>query len=553
MKSLLKRSAGIALAIATVALVNAAEPQSSHDTALNRNLSTFNALVKQLELNYVDSIRTDDAFQAAIYALLSTVDPYTEYYTAKNAEQFSTMTTGDYGGIGSYIMERDGWVHISEPYKDSPALKYGLKGGDRIIMIDSIDLKGKKSADVSALLKGTPGTTVKVTVDRPYVTDSILTFEIVREKLHMPSVPYSGILPSGIGYLRLTSFMESSADEVKSALENFKEQGVKGIILDLRGNGGGLLTAAVDIVGNFVPKGTEVLTTKGKDPTMKKSYKTPRSPILPDMPLVILIDGSSASASEITAGSLQDLDRAVLLGKRSFGKGLVQSTFPLPYDEMMKVTTAKYYIPSGRLIQALDYSRRNEDGSVARVPDSLTNVFHTKGGREVRDGGGLQPDITTEPKKYSDLLLSLANDFWVYDFITKYSVTHPQLPSPEDFEVTDEIFTEFKTFVDPDKFKYEKTSDILLKKLRESAESEGYLTDEAKEALDIFQQQISPDLAADMEKNRKEIEEYLGTQMMSRYYFDAGEAIQSLKSDEEVAKAVEILLDPSRYRSLLSK
>ena len=528
--------------------------QKSHDNAVNRNLSIFNSIVKELEMNYVDTIRTDETFKQAIAAMLMQVDPYTEYYTPEEQKGFETMTSGEYGGIGSYIMERDGWTYISGPYENSPAAKVGLKSGDKIVRIDTVDLKGKKSDEVRAMLKGRPGTIVTVTVERPYSKDSVLTFEIERKKLQLPSVPYYGVIRGNTGYISLTSFMERSADEVRQALDEFKNNPeVKNIILDLRGNGGGLLESAVEIVGFFVPKGTEVLRTRGRSKTSEKIYKTTNKPIMPDIPLAILIDGASASASEITAGAMQDLDRAVLIGSRSFGKGLVQSTRPLPYDGLLKVTVAKYYIPSGRLIQALDYSHRNPDGSVARTPDSLTNTYKTAHGRIVRDGGGIVPDITVDWGNFNRLVYNIVRDHWSFDFATKYVAENPQIESPYDFEITDEVYDQFKKFIDPDKFKYDKTCEELVKQLREVAEAEGYMNEETKQQIDTLSKLLTHNLDKDLDTHRKQISNYLLSDILSRYFYTKGEVIADIKDDVAVDSAVNILADPKRIKKILNR
>ncbi len=534
----------------------AAEPATSHDAAVARNLTTFNSIVKELEMNYVDTIRPKEAFDAAIGAMLSTIDPYTEYYSADDKSDISRMTTGqlDYGGIGSFIMERDGSSFISYPMEGAPAAKAGLRSGDKIIRVDSVDTSHMGSQDVTKLLRGQAGTPLTVTVQRPYVTDSIITFEMVRGKLGEPSVPYWGVVDGNTGYIRLTSFIDKSGKDVREALEAFKANPqVKQIVLDLRGNGGGLLEQAVDIVGNFVPKGTEVLRTRGRDSSTEKIYKTTHSPIFPDIPLAVLIDGGSASASEITAGSLQDLDRAVLIGSRSFGKGLVQSTMQLPYDGLLKVTVAKYYIPSGRLIQALDYSHRNPDGSVARTPDSLTNVYKTLHGREVRDGGGLTPDITVDWGQLSRLTYNLVRDNRIYDFANRYANTHESIPDPWEFEVTDEIYEDFKNSIDPEKFNHDKTVEQLVEELRKTAEQEGYMTDETKAALDALTPLLTPNLNRDLDNKRDEVAEYLGAEIATRYYFDKGKIIQDLKSDPALKKAIEILSDRQQLNKTLGK
>ena len=553
----LKRIAGAALLVAAKAGswgVNAAK--KSHDSAVARNLNVFNALVKELEMNYVDTIRTDESFSTAIRALLSTVDPYTEYYSSDDAENLAKMTTGEYGGIGSYILQRDSFVYISGPYEGSPAALAGLKAGDRIVRIDTADAKGMASDKVSKLLRGPAGTIVNLRLERPYAgPDSVIEVAVERRKIQTPSVPYSRLDPeTGIGYIRLTTFIDKSPKEVETALDSFRnDPRLKGVVLDLRGNGGGLVESAVDIVGFFVPKGTEILRMRGRDKSAEKVYKTSRKPIMPDIPLAVLIDGGSASSSEITAGSLQDLDRAVLIGSRSFGKGLVQGTRPLPYDGFLKVTTGKYYIPSGRLIQALDYSHRNPDGSVARVPDSLTNVYRTAAGREVRDGGGLTPDITVDWGKMSRLLFNIARDNWAFDFATRFAAENPSIPAPEEFEITDGIYADFKASIDPKRFKYDKVGEDLIKQLNETLDAEGYMNDSVRSQLDGLSRLLIHDLDSDLDIKRKDIAEYLGEEIASRYYYERGRAAQQLKGDTAMAEARRILLDPAEYRRILKK
>ena len=553
----LKRIAGAALLVAAIAGswgVNAAK--KSHDSAVARNLNVFNALVKELEMNYVDTIRTDESFSTAIRALLSTVDPYTEYYSSDDAENLAKMTTGEYGGIGSYILQRDSFVYISGPSEGSPAALAGLKAGDRIVRIDTADAKGMASDKVSKLLRGPAGTIVNLRLERPYAgPDSVIEVAVERRKIQTPSVPYSRLDPeTGIGYIRLTTFIDKSPKEVETALDSFRnDPRLKGVVLDLRGNGGGLVESAVDIVGFFVPKGTEILRMRGRDKSAEKVYKTSRKPIMPDIPLAVLIDGGSASSSEITAGSLQDLDRAVLIGSRSFGKGLVQGTRPLPYDGFLKVTTGKYYIPSGRLIQALDYSHRNPDGSVARVPDSLTNVYRTAAGREVRDGGGLTPDITVDWGKMSRLLFNIARDNWAFDFATRFAAENPSIPAPEEFEITDGIYADFKASIDPKRFKYDKVGEDLIKQLNETLDAEGYMNDSVRSQLDGLSRLLIHDLDSDLDIKRKDIAEYLGEEIASRYYYERGRAAQQLKGDTAMAEARRILLDPAEYRRILKK
>ena len=529
-------------------------PLTSHDTAVARNLYIFNNLVKELENTYVDTIRTDEAFKAAIGAMLNTVDPYTEYYASDDKEALLRMTTGAYGGIGAYITERDHNTYISQPIPGTPSFKAGLKAGDKILKVDSVDVTGKRSDFTTKLLKGEPGTTVVVTVNRPFVEDSIITFNIVRERVQENSVPFYGVYGNNTGYIKLNSFMERSGEEVKEALESFKKDPrVENIVLDLRGNGGGLVESAIDILGNFLPKGTEVMQTRGRETGATKTYKTTKTPLYPDIPLAVLIDGGSASASEITAGALQDLDRAVLVGNRSFGKGLVQGTVQLPYDGLLKLTTAKYYIPSGRLIQALDYSHRNPDGSVARTPDSLTNEFRTRNGRIVRDGGGLKPDSTVALKDYSRLIYNLVISNQIFDYATKYAATHPEIPAPGDFKVTDEIYADFVASVDTTRIKSDKVGRAMVEDLRKTAKMEGFMTDELAEALDNVLPLVEPNLTRDLYNKRDEVSRFLGEEIVGRYYSVGGETEFDLNYDDELDVAVGILNDPALYNKILGK
>lgn len=532
--------------------ISASTQDVSTDAELGRNLTIFNALTRQLAQAYVDSIRPGVAFDAAIDAMLNTVDPYTEYYDSKQREQLEILTTGAYGGIGAFVQGRNGDTFISLPIDGSPSFKAGLKAGDRILRVDTVDVTGKPTDFTTKLLKGDPGTMVKVVVERPYVADSIMTFDIKREKVQDKSVPFYGVVEGNIGFVKLNSFMDKSAQEVRAALESFKgNPDVKGVILDLRDNGGGLVTAAVDILGMVLPRGTKVIETRGKTPDSFKAYTTEHSPILPDMPIVVLIDGGSASASEITAGAIQDLDRGVLVGRRSFGKGLVQGTYQLPYDGLLKVTTAKYHLPSGRLIQALDYSHRNPDGTVAPTPDSLTNEFRTAAGRIVRDGGGLVPDsVVTEPD-YSRLIYNLMVSSQIFDYATKYAATHPTIPPAGEFKIDDATFADFVAFVDTAKIKSDKTGERLMEELRKTANTEGFMTDQLSAALDALAPLVAPDLKRDLYNKRDEIEEFLGREIVCRYYNRAGEEEYSLRFDKEFEVARDILQNPRLYKSLL--
>lgn len=521
--------------------------------AIMRNLDIFNSIYKELQVFYVDSIDAEKSINTAIGAMLNDIDPYTEYIPAKDQDSFLSITSGEYGGIGSYITERNGKVYISEPFENSPAHKAGLRAGDHIVKINNDTTAGWTSSKVSENLKGQAGTSLRIEVKRPYVVDSMLTFDIVREKIQVSAVPYYGVIKDNIGYIYLTSFTETAAKEVRDALIDLKKDPrVKSIILDLRGNGGGLLESAVKIVGLFVPKNTEVLRTRGKGHLSEKVYKTTSKPVDTEIPLAVFIDGGSASSSEITAGALQDLDRAVIIGSRSYGKGLVQSTRQLPYDGLLKVTIAKYYIPSGRLIQAIDYSHRNPDGSVARIPDSLTNLFKTKHGREVRDGGGITPDVKIEWDKMNRLTYNIIRDLWAFNYANRFYATTPSIASAEEFVITDSIFNDFKKFIDPDKFQYNKVCETMLGELRKTAEAEGYMNDETKAQFDALEGLLRHNLDKDLDNNRKAINEILSDEIVGRYYYQKGQVIDNLKYDEALDRAAAILNDPQAYRKILS-
>lgn len=524
----------------------------SKKSEISRNLDIFNALYKELQTFYVDSIDAEKSINTAIAAMLNDIDPYTEYFSAKEQDQFRTMTTGEYGGIGSVIQQTPKGVVVVEPYKGSPAQQAGLRPGDIFLQIDGDTVSSWTSDKVSEKLKGQSGSTLKLVMKRPWVEDSILNFELKRGKIQMPSVPYVGMIRPGIGYVGLTTFSEKSYPEVRAGVEQLIKDGAKGLILDLRGNGGGLVESAVEILGMFLPKGTTVLTTRGKGVLNEKVYRTSVNPVDTKIPLAVLVDGSSASAPEIVTGALQDLDRAVVIGNRSFGKGLVQSTRELPYDGLLKVTVAKYYIPSGRLIQAIDYSHRNPDGSVARIPDSLTSVFKTAGGREVRDGGGITPDIKIEYPEVNRMTFNVVRDNWAFDFANKYAAEHDTVASPETFEVTDEIYEQFKNFIDPAKFNYDKVCENAIEQLREIAKVEGYMNDSTSAQFDILASMLKHDLKRDLDLNRKNLSPYIAREILNRYYFNRGEVIYSLRDDEAVDSAVEILSTP-RFDEILGK
>ncbi len=549
----MKKSTYLVGAIVAVTLAMSAATRSDK-AELSRNLDIFSSVVKNLQTEYVDTIDANKTIRTAIDMMLMELDPYTEYIPEEEQESFRTISTGEYGGIGSYIMRRnDNNVYISDPYDNSPALKAGLRPGDMIIAIDGDTVLGLTTDKVSNRLRGQSGTTVNLLVKRPYVEDSIKNISIKREKIEIHPVPYYGVIHDSIGYIDVTTFSDKTYPEVKAALLDLKSNPkVNTIMIDLRSNGGGVLDGAVDLVSLFVPKGTEVLRTRGKGQVNERVYKTTNKPVDVDIPLVVLVNSGSASASEIVAGSLQDLDRAVIVGRRSFGKGLVQSSRPLPYNGLLKVTIAKYYIPSGRLIQAIDYSHRNEDGSVGRIPDSLTHEFKTNAGRLVRDGGGIKPDVEVELPDGSRLLYNILADFWAFDFANKYYATHDSIAAPADFVVTDEIFEEFKGFIDPEKFNYDKVCDTMLDDLEKAAKTEGYLNDETKAQIEVLRNLMKHNLGEDLDNNRKGVSELLSAEIVSRYYGDRGQVIESLKHDADVGAAVKMLNTPGEYKRLLS-
>lgn len=541
----------IAGGIAATALTGAATRSSKSD--ISRNVDIFTSIYKTLQTNYVDTIDADKSMNTAIAAMLDEIDPYTEYIPESAQDNFLTISTGEYGGIGAYIQERPGkGVIVSEPRKGTPSQLSGLKPGDLFLTIDGDTVTNAHSDEVSKKLRGQAGTTVKVTVKRPWTDDSILSFEITREKIEIDPVPYYGVHHGNIGYIQLTTFNEKSYDKTREALMALKENpAVESIVLDMRGNGGGLLESAVKIVGLFVPKGTEVVRTRGRGLLNEKVYKTTVNPVDTKIPLAVIVNGLSASSAEIVTGALQDLDRAVIVGERSYGKGLVQSTRQIPYNGLLKITTAKYYIPSGRLIQAIDYSRRNEDGSVARIPDSLTTVWHTLGGREVRDGGGITPDVNVEYPDVNRLVFNVVRDNWSFDFANKYAAEHDTVARPEDFVITDSIYADFKRFVDPDKFKYDRTTDMILEQLEKAVKTEGYLNDQVQAQLDTLKSTLHHDLQRDLDFNRQIISQYLASDILERYYYDRGSIIETLKHDQALDSAAVVLHNPERYKSIL--
>ena len=525
-----------------------------------KNLDLFNSIFKEIDMFYVDTVDVEKMIQNGVNGMLALTDPYTEYYPEEEVSSLKEMITGKYGGIGAAIRyyEANDRIVVVEPTEGMPAAEAGVKAGDIILEVGGKQMlrNGMKpqefSSKVSEALRGEPGTSFVLKVLRPMQNDSTeMEFKITRKNIRTNPVPYYGMVRDSIGYIALQGFTDNCSKDFKKAFIELKQKGAKSLIIDLRDNGGGSLSEAVDIVGLFVPKGQEVVYTKGKIRQAENSFKTRFEPVDTEIPLVVLVNGASASASEILSGSLQDLDRAVIVGSRTYGKGLVQTTRPLPYNGTLKVTTSKYYIPSGRCIQAIDYSKKNADGSVARTPDSLTNVFHTAIGREVRDGGGIRPDIEVKEQKFPNIIFYLMNEDIIFDYATRYCWTHQAPASVADFKLTDEDYEEFKTLVKSRDFTYDRQSEKMLKSLKEMAEFEGYM-EGAKEEFAALEKKLNHNLDRDLETFKKQISEYLSQEIITRYFYQRGAAMERLKDDDDLESAVKVLRDKTEYSKILS-
>ena len=527
---------------------------------ISKNLDIFNSIFKELDMFYVDTVNAEKMIQTGVEGMLSLTGPYTEYYPEEEVSSLKEMTTGKYGGIGAAIRyyEAKDRIAVVEPTEGMPAAEAGVKAGDIILSVGGKemvrgDMKPQEfSSKVSEALRGEPGTSFVLKVLRPLKNDStVMEFKITRKNIRTNPVPYYGMVKDSIGYLALSSFTENSAKDFKKAFIELKQKGAKSLIIDLRDNGGGSLSEAVDIVNLYVPKGQEIVMTKGKVRQAQGSYKTQNEPVDTQIPLAVLVNGATASASEIVSGSLQDLDRAVVIGSRTFGKGLVQTIRPLPYNGTLKVTTSKYYIPSGRCIQAIDYAKKNADGSVARTPDSLTTVFHTAAGREVRDGGGIRPDIEVKGDKIPNIVFYLMNDDLIFDYATQYCWNHPTLASVDDFKLTDADYEAFKKLVKSRNFTYDRQSEKMLKSLKEIAEFEGYMT-EAAEEFKALEKKLNHNLDRDLDYFAKPIKEYISQEIVTRYFYQRGAAMERLKDDTDLEEAIKVLQNPVRYREILS-
>jgi carboxyl-terminal processing protease len=522
-----------------------------NDFKTAKNLDIYISMFKELNYNYVDNIDPEKLIQTSIDAMLESLDPYTTFIPESDLDDFKFQTTGQYGGIGSLIRKSGDYVVISEPYEGSPSYKAGMRAGDIIIAIDGKDIKGKDVSSVSEQLKGKPGTTVTVEIKRVKQSEN-LKIKITREKISIPSVPYYTIVKDSIGYIRLSGFTTDANQEVKEALEDLKENyHIKGLILDLRNNPGGLLNESVEISGLFLAQGSEVVSTKGKIEQYNKPYTTSSEPIDTTLPLAVLVNRSSASAAEIVCGSLQDYDRAVIVGQRTYGKGLVQTTRPLSYNTYLKVTTAKYYIPSGRCIQALDYSHRNEDGSVGYIPDTLISEFKTKHGRTVYDGGGVEPDVKVPSESLGNITYNLYSKNTIFDFATDYYYSHKDTPSLKQFVVNDSVYNHFIQYVNSIDFNYQSKSEEGIDKLIEIAKKEKYYASADSEFL-MLKHKLAHDKTKDLLNFRPEIEHFISEELLTRYYNQKGRIQSAIEHDPEVDKACEVLNSPVLYSDILS-
>ncbi len=549
--SILKKLSLVMLLMALATTGAWSENTSDKHFALSKNLDIFNSLFRDLDAFYVDTINYQKTITSGINDMLAGLDPYTVYIPEDQTDFLKQMTTGEYAGVGAEIGQQNGRVFINDPFEGKPAQKAGLKAGDVLLDLDGISLKGKTTEQVSNLLKGQPQTMVTLKIQRPGV-EKPLTIKVMREKITINPVVYYGVLKNNVGYIMLSEFTENASDEMQQAILNLKEHHVKALIIDLRNNGGGIIDEAVKMVGFFVPKGTEVVSTRGKVKAWDKTYRTQSEPILPDMPMAILVDDNTASAAEILSGSLQDLDRAVIVGTRTFGKGLVQSIRPLPYNGHLKVTIAKYYIPSGRCIQAINYAEHNADGSPVRVPDSLTHVFKTADGRLVRDGGGIRPDVFVKDSAQLNITYYLYNQNIIFDFATQYALKHKSISEPEQFSITDSDYDAFKQYVKAQNFHYTLQSETLLKKLMATAKIEGY-GDLAATDFKSLQTLLTPNIDKDLNLFKKDIKNMINAEIVKRYYYQKGVVRYSLQHDKTLDKAMDVIDNNAEYNKLLGK
>ena len=544
----------ISLLMVLLAAPAFAQIDRDHDFKTAKNMDIFNSIYKNLDLMYVDTLDAEEVVGNGIKAMLGSLDPYTTYYPEEKVNELKNMLTGKYAGVGAVVrynfqLQR---VCISEPYENMPAAEVGLKKGDIILSIDNEDMTNKDVAYVSDHLRGDPGTSFIIKVKRPS-TGKTLKMKITRRTIQMPFLPYYGMLEGGFGYINFNSFTDNCAKDVRRAFIDLKKQGAKGLVFDLRNNGGGSVSEAVSIINMFLPKGKTVLKMQGKLQRSNKEYKTSVEPVDSVMPMVVLVNGNSASASEIMSGSLQDYDRAIILGTRTYGKGLVQTTMDLPYNGQMKLTTAKYYIPSGRCVQALNY-KHSKGGYVEHVPDSLTKVFYTANGREVRDGGGVKPDVEVKPDSLPNIAFYLAgardSNEVMLNYEVDYIAKHPTIAPAKDFALTDADYDEFKARVLKADFKYDRETEKYLKDLEKLAKFEGYY-DDAKPEFEALKKKLSHNVAKDLDYNKEYIKQLLENEIVATYYFQAGAIQNSLRYDKQIKEAVKLLNSPEEYGKIL--
>lgn len=540
---------------ALLSLPVVAQSDKDHNFTVAKNLEVFNAIYKNLDLLYVDKLPADTVIGNAVDAMLESLDPYTEYYPQAKGKDLKMLMTGKYAGVGALIRYSPKYknVFIDEPYENMPAANAGLRKGDLILSIDDLSMEGKTTQFVSDHLRGDAGTTFMIKIRRPS-TGKIMKLKITRGAIKMPAVPYYGLLDSGIGYINLNQFTEDCSKDFRRDFVEMKKNGMHKLIVDLRNNGGGLESEAVNIVNLFVPKDVTIVSNHGKVKRLDRDYKTTAEPIDTVIPIVVLVNNNTASSSEITAGALQDLDRAVIMGTRTYGKGLVQTTVDLPYNGKMKLTTHKYYIPSGRCIQAINY-RHDRGGSTEHVPDSLSKVFHTLHGREVRDGGGIKPDLEIAPDTASNIqtyLMSVIDSTeTVLDYIVSYVAKHPTIANPSAFELTDEDYEAFKQHVLKSGFKYDGVSEKILKELVKTAKFEGYYND-AKPEFDAIENKLKHNVAKDLDYNRDRIMQALASTIVSIYYYQRGTIEYTLKHDKQIKAAQKLLDNPAKYKEILA-
>jgi carboxyl-terminal processing protease len=518
---------------------------------VSKNLDIFASVYKNLSINYVDNVNSSEMMKTGIDAMLEELDPYTEYIPESDIEDYKLKyVSTQYGGIGATISNRDGKVIVADPYEGFPAQKAGIRAGDQILEINGVSLKGKANDQVSSMLKGSKGTPVKLILLRPG-SPKEMEINLQREEIKQNNVPFYGMLEGSIGYIKLDKFLENSAQEVKNALLDLKKNDLKGLVLDLRYNGGGILQEAVKIVNLFVDKGVTVVIQKGRNREKSITYNTFNTPEEASLPLVVLVNNRSASASEIVAGSLQDLDRAVVIGQRSFGKGLVQQTFNLPYNSLVKVTVAKYYTPSGRCIQALDYTHRDNEGSVVKVADSLITEYKTKAGRSVYDGSGIYPDVFVKPLKYSLITQTLASRHHIFDYATQYRNEKASIPDARNFRLTDAEYAKFITYLSSRDYNYNTRTERLLNELREEAEKESKLTD-IKTEFEALKAKVSHSKKNDLVQFKDEIRKVLETEIVSRYFYEKGRLEQGFKYDADLNESLKILGNKTILASILN-